>query len=378
MRALEGIRVLDFTTLAPGPLATLILAEAGAEVIKVERPDGGDPMRAYPPFAGGEACAFALLNRGKRSLALDLKDPEERARLEPLIVSSQVLVEQFRPGVMARLGLDWPSLRARHPHLVYCSITGYGQHGPRAADAGHDLNYMALSGLLAFGAGASGEPVVPPALVADVGGGSLPAVIAILLALRKAEASGEGCYLDVAMTENLFAWAFQGFATLASEGRAPRPGGELLTGGSPRYQLYRTADGAWLAAAALEPHFWAAFCEAIDLPAALRDDARDPAKTTAAVAERIAHRSAAEWAEVFTAVDCCCCLVRDLKAATADRHFLGRGLFDAKLETAEGEARALPSLLPPALRVASGSAAVPSLGEANAELLGPAAGRATE
>ena len=223
-RPLDGVRVVDFSTLLPGPLATLILAEAGAEVVKIERPGRGDELRDYAPRLGAASVGFALLNRGKRSLALDLKDPAALAQLQPLLAGAQVLVEQFRPGVMDRLGLGYAALRELNPRIVYCSISGYGQSGPKAGVAGHDLNYLADTGLLALGGGPAGPPALPPGLIADIGGGALPAVINILLALRAAAATGQGCHLDVAMTDHLFAWQWWALGLLAT-GRAPRPGG---------------------------------------------------------------------------------------------------------------------------------------------------------
>ena len=192
MQPLSGLLVLDFTTLLPGPLATLLLAEAGAEVIKIERP-GGEDMRHYEPRFDGESAMFALLNRGKKSLVLDLKRDADRAKLKPLLDRADMLVEQFRPGVMARLGLGYEAVRAINPKLIYCSITGYGQTGPRAGEAGHDLNYIGYTGLLALNPGPPDRPVVPPALIADIAGGTLPAVMNILLALRQRDQTGQGC-----------------------------------------------------------------------------------------------------------------------------------------------------------------------------------------
>ena len=193
----------------------------------------------------------------------------------PLLRSADVLIEQFRPGVMERLGLGHAALAAINPRLIYCSITGYGQSGPKAQVAAHDLNYLAETGLLHLAAGADGAPVVPPALIADIAGGSYPAVLNILLALRERDASGRGCHLDIAMTDHLFPlmwWALgQGFA----QGRWPRPGGELLTGGSPRFQIYPTADARFLAAAPLEQRFWERFAELIGLRAGI---SRRPAR----------------------------------------------------------------------------------------------------
>ena len=223
MQPLSGILVLDFTTLLPGPLATLMLAEAGAEVIKIERP-GGEDMRVMPPRFDGEAAVFALLNRGKKSLVLDLKNESDRNSLRPLFEKADVIVEQFRPGVMDRLGFGYEAVKAINPRIVYCSISGYGQQGPRAGEAGHDINYQASTGLLALQPGPLDRPVVPPALVADIGGGTMPAVINILLGLRQRDATGQGVYLDIAMTDAMFTFAWYAYAIGQATGKFPAPG----------------------------------------------------------------------------------------------------------------------------------------------------------
>jgi alpha-methylacyl-CoA racemase len=365
MQPLAGIKVIDFSTLLPGPLASLILAEAGAEVIKVERPGDGDELRGYAPRFGPASAGFALLNRGKRSIALDLKANGAKQRLMPLLRSADVLIEQFRPGVMGRLGLGYPALAAANPRLIYCSITGYGQSGPKAQVAAHDLNYLAETGLLHLGAGPDGAPVVPPALIADIAGGSYPAVLNILLALRARDATGRGCQLDIAMTDHLFPlmwWALgQGFAA----GHWPRPGGELLTGGLPRFQIYPSADGRFLAAAPLEQRFWERFAELIGLEPAYRDDRNDPAATKARVAEIIRNRNAAHWRARFAGEDVCCNVVASLEEAVRDPHFVARGLFAGVLS--DGAGRSIPALpvpLAPLFRAAR-AASYSKLGEDN-------------
>jgi alpha-methylacyl-CoA racemase len=367
MPPLSGIKVLDFSTLLPGPLASLILAEAGAEVIKVERPGRGDEMRSYEPKLGKDSANFALLNRGKRSLAIDLKDPEGRERLAPLLGGADVVIEQFRPGVMDRLGLGYETLKERNPRLVYCSITGYGQSGPKAGVAGHDLNYIAETGLLGLSAGADGAPVIPPALIADIAGGAYPAVINILLALQQRERTGEGCRLDVAMCDNLFTFMYWGLGSGFAAGRWPRPGDELVTGGSPRYQIYRTADDRFLAAAPLEERFWQRFCELIGLEEALRDDARDPKATRARIAELVRWRTAAEWEDVFGGEDVCCAIVASLEEALEAPHFRARGLFSDEIAAGERRVPALPVPLAPAFRT-SDAKSYPELGEANGRI----------
>ena len=364
MRPLEGVRVIDFSTLLPGPLATLLLAEAGAEVIKIERP-GGDEMRRYGPPLGEAGVAFALLNRGKRSVVLDLKSQDALATLLPLIDGADVVVEQFRPGVMDRLGLGHAALSARNPRLVYCAITGYGQAGPKAGVAAHDLNYVADSGLLSLAAGGDGAPVVPAALVADIAGGAYPAVINILLALQRRAVTGTGCRLDVAMSDNLAPFLFWALGSGLAAGQWPTPGGDLFTGGSPRYRLYRTADDRFVATAALEDRFWANFCDAVGLAAAMRDDARDPAATAAAVADLIRGRTAAEWAAAFAGRDVCCCVVATVEEALADPHLRARGLLDRRLAGGGREITALPVPIDAVFRGAVGSSGYPALGDAN-------------
>jgi alpha-methylacyl-CoA racemase len=367
MAALHGIRVLDFSTLLPGPLATLLMAEAGAEVIKIERPAGGDDMRAYEPQleVGGASMGlpFALLNRGKRSLALDLKSPQAADTLRPLLEQSDVVVEQFRPGVMARLGLDWESLQRINPRLILCSITGYGQRGPKALVAAHDLNYLADTGLLSLVADGTGSPALPPALIADIGGGAYPALINVLLALRQRDATGCGVHLDVSMSDNLFPLEFFALAQGWSGQGWPRANQGLTTGGSPRYGVYRCADDRFLAAAPLEQKFWDNLCAAIDLPERWRDDRRDPAGTRAAVAACIARRTSAEWAARLAGLDVCCNVVASVEEASRDPHFAARGLFERRVAAGQTALPALPVPIDAAVRTPALLAAAPPLGE---------------
>jgi alpha-methylacyl-CoA racemase len=362
VQPLAGLTVVDFTTLLPGPLATLMLAEAGARVIKIERP-GGDDMRHFPPRFDGEGAAFAMLNRGKESRALDLKSDRDRGTLMALLAEADILVEQFRPGVMDRLGLGYEALRATHPRLIYCSITGYGQNGPRADAAGHDINYIGNTGLLALQPGPTERPTVPPALIADIGGGSFPAMINILLALRVRDQTGQGCRLDIAMSDAMFTFAWYALAFGFATGTFPKTGELPLAGGSPRYQLYPTRDGKLVACGALEQKFWEAFCQVIGLDGALTDDIADPAATKSAVASLIAARTAAEWQPVFAKADCCVSVVVPLAEAVRDPHFIGRGLFAHRIAGANGNTLpALPVPICPQFRDAPGVKEVPKRG----------------
>lgn len=365
MRPLEDILVLDFSTLLPGPMATLMLAEAGAEVIKVERPDGGDPMRAYAPAWGRDGANFALLNRGKKSLVLDLKDKRDRAKLDPLIEKADVLVEQFRPGVMKRLGLDYEALSAINPKLVYCSISGYGQAGPMSQVAGHDLNYIGDVGLLSLSYGDAERPVVPPALVADIAAGAHPAFSNILLALLERGRTGRGRHLDIAIADNLFHLVYWALAQGLVTGEWPGNGDGLVTGGTPRYRLYTTRDRRLVAAAPIEQKFWDNFCEAVGLERAFRDDSLDPAETIRRLGAIIGSRDAEEWRNIFAGTDCAASVVATLEEAMASPHFAARGLFSRSLVNERGDRLpALPVPLDPGFRGdPSAPLSAPGLGE---------------
>lgn len=335
MLPLDDLLVLDFSTLLPGPLASLFLAEAGARIVKIERP-GGEDMRGFPPRFGETSAPFAVLNRGKESVELDLKAPDALARLTPLIQQADIVIEQFRPGVMERLGFGYAALKDLNPRLIYCSISGFGQHGPRAQEAGHDINYQALGGLLGQSLKRDAAPPLPPPLVADIAGGTMPAVLNILLALRQRERSGQGCHLDIAMTDAMPTFAWYGLAQGQATGSFPDGGEGLLTGASPRYGLYATADGWFLAVGALEPKFWQGFCDGIGLDERLRDDRRDPEATRAAIARTIAGESAAHWRALLEPLDCCCTVIRTLEEAVSDPHVTARGLLDAQVEELSG------------------------------------------
>jgi crotonobetainyl-CoA:carnitine CoA-transferase CaiB-like acyl-CoA transferase len=369
MQPLTGLLVLDFTTLLPGPLATLMLAEAGAEVIKIERP-GGEDMRARAGHAVADGTVFAMLNRGKKSLEMDLKKESDRKRLAPLLEKADVIVEQFRPGVMERLNLGFEQVKTINPRIVYCSISGYGQQGPRAGEAGHDINYQSLTGLLALQPGPTNAPVIPPALIADIGGGTMPAVINILLGLRQRDATGQGVYLDVAMTDAMFTFAWYAYAIGHATGTFPAPGALRLVGASPRYQLYPTRDGKLVACGALEQKFWLSFCNTIGLPAPLMNDLADPEATKATIGTIIMRETADHWRPKFAAADCCVTIMASLKEALHDPHFVERGLFAHKLAGGSGATMpALPVPIAASLREPPGTRkASPKLGADN-ELL---------
>jgi alpha-methylacyl-CoA racemase len=332
---LTGVKVLDFSTLLPGPMCTLLLAEAGAEVIKIEKPGVGDDMRSYTPKSGDDSVNFGLLNRGKRSVAVDLKSDAGVESIISLVAETDIVVEQFRPGVMKRLGLGFETLREVNPRLIYCSITGYGQTGPKANRAAHDLNYMAESGLLGLSRGNDGAPVLPQVLVADIAGGAYPAMMNILLALRQRDIDGQGRYLDVSMSDNLFTFAYWGLGQGLTGNGWPRPAGELVTGGTARYQIYKAGDGQYLAAAPLEAKFWRNFVSAIGLPElAAVEGTEDGVKEK--IATVIRQHPADFWLEKFADIDTCVARVVDLNDAAADPHFEHRGIFAKSVRLSGG------------------------------------------
>lgn len=371
MRPLERLRVLDFSTLLPGPLATLILAEAGAEVIKIERPPVGDEMRAYMPRVGRDSLVFAQLNRGKRSVAIDLKNEGAVERLMPLVRSSDVLVEQFRPGVMDRLGLGYEVLRKVNPRLIYCSLTGYGRTGPKSDKAAHDLNYVAESGMLSLVPRAGERPSMPPTLIADIGAGAYPAVMNVLMALQGRAITGNGCYIDVSMNDNVLPFMYWAVGEGLGLKRMQRPGDEQITGGSPRYNIYRTSDGRHLAAAPLEQRFWDRFCAVIGLPETLHEDSRDPAATLRGVALAINAKSSEEWRRAFDGVDACVSIVATLEEALNDPHYRARGVFSHSVSASGMNMPATPVPVDATFRRAPGADGYPKLGEDNHLLTDP-------
>ena len=305
--ALRGVRVLDLSRLLPGPFLTMVLADMGADVIKVEDPRVGDYLRAFPPAKGGVSGRYLAVNRGKRSIAIDLKAPAGRDAFLRLAERADVVVESFRPGVMDKLGLGYAALAAQNARLVVCSISGYGQTGPYAHRAGHDLDYIGLAGVLAMGGPAGGAPAMPGVQIADLAGGALWGATAILGALVGRERSGRGAHLDISMTEGALALLAAELGNLEC-GARPTRGVETLNGGMACYGVYRAKDGRYLAVGALEPKFWVALNQGIGRPpqiAELAGDARQQAKIREELAAIFETKTAAEWHAVLAEHDCC-------------------------------------------------------------------------
>ena len=338
--ALQGLRVLDLTRLLPGPVAALRLAEMGADVLKIEAPGSGDPTRTMlqassDRVAGRPGAFYRMVNRGKRETRLDLKSEAGRTVLRALAREADVLIESFRPGVMERLGIGYPTLSALNPKLVYCAISGYGSTGPFAGHAGHDLNYIAYAGVLEQLASRDGTPVLPNFQIADLLGGAASAVSQILAALWCVARGGNGRFVDVSMTHSSHANNFLAQVSLANDGAAPQAGAGLLNGGIACYNLYRTKDGRWLAVAALELKFWETLCHALDRPEwAFRHwsvgqaiGGPDALALIQDLAGLIASRSLEDWVRLLEPLDCCVSPV--LTAAEAAQH----PLFNPETET---------------------------------------------
>lgn len=326
---LANLKILDFSTLLPGPYATMMLADMGAEVLRVEAPDRVDLAKVMPPFDGKFSTTFSYLGRGKRTLQLNLKHPESVERVKQLVQDYDIVVEQFRPGVMDRLGIGYEVLKAINPKLIYCAITGYGQTGPYKDRAGHDINYLAISGVASHCGRADSGPPPMGIQIADVAGGSHHAVMGILAAVIKRQETGEGAFIDISMTDAAFALnAMAGAAALAG-GQPQKPESGMLNGGT-FYDYYQTRDGRWLSVGSLEPQFSSRLCDTLGLGElksyALSQKPEHQQELKAAIKQKIAERSLAEWREVFADVDACVEPVLTIDEAAEHPQLKARGM----------------------------------------------------
>ena len=320
MTALDGIVVLDLTRLLPGAVATQWLVDFGAEVIKVEQPGVGDGAR-YAFGGTGENPIFPLTNRGKKSVEIDLKDPRGKEAFLKQVKRADVLIEGFRPDVMDRLGVGYEALRAVNPKLIYAALTGYGRAGKFAALAGHDINYLALSGVLDLMGAKDSPPVLSGIQVADLAGGSMQAVIGILLALEARHRTGRGQRVDVSMFDGSAALLPVPLSSWIGTGQAPERGNELLSGRYACYQIYAAAGGSYVSVGALEPKFWQNLCRELGCEDPIADQyAEEPRQSEikAAIARKFAVATAEEWFVRLGAKDCCVAPVRNLKDAIQD------------------------------------------------------------
>lgn len=327
MRTLSHLRVLDLTRLLPGGYCTLLLADLGADVLKVEEPGKGDYIRWMPPFAGDVSSGHLALNRGKRAMTLNLKHPRGPEVLRRLARGADVLVESFRPGVMDRLGVGYDALSAENPRLVWCAITGYGQDGPYRMRAGHDINYIGFGGVLGIVGERGRAPVVPGVQVGDVGAGGLMAAVGILAALAERERTGRGRFVDISMLDGVVSWLSVHAAAYSVDKEVPDRGAMRLSGALACYRVYRCGDGKHLAVGALEPQFWAALCKALGVPELIE---RQMAPTeeqdlvAARVQEVLETRPRDEWVRELADLETCVGPVNDMAEAFADPHVRAR------------------------------------------------------
>jgi crotonobetainyl-CoA:carnitine CoA-transferase CaiB-like acyl-CoA transferase len=322
-RALQGQKILDLSMNLPGPYMTWLLAQLGADVVKVENPSGGDYARVLGGPKGSNSPFFEAVNRNKRSLALNLKHPDGQSVFLELLDTFDVLVEGFRPGAMEKLGLDFETLGKRQPRLIQVSISGYGQHGPFRERAGHDMNYLALAGIIGMTGTRGGEPAVPGIQIADLAGGSLMALTGLLAAIIQRHTTGRGQFVDVSMFHGSLSLATMVYAGVAAGFEKARPGQMLLNGRFPCYGLYETKDGRWMSLGAIEYKFWSNFCQAVDRPDLAGEQYGGP-EAVAKVEAIFASKTYDEWVDLMSRWDACCEPVLHLEEA------VGSGLVAAR------------------------------------------------
>ena len=326
---LTSLKVLDFSALLPGPFGTLILADLGADVLRVESPTRPDMVRMLPPMDENISAVHGYLNRSKRSVAVDLKKTEGVEVIKRLVQDYDIVVEQFRPGVMSRLGVGYEQLREINPGLIYCAITGYGQDGPYRDRAGHDLNYLAIAGMASYNGRRDSGPAPMAFQVADIAGGSCHAVMAILAAVIHRQQTGEGQFIDISMTDAAFALHGLAAPNALVAGEDPELERTQLNGGT-FYDCYETADGRWFSVGGLEPQFFMQFCQAIGRPdlagkgLAMAPDIVAEVKT--GIRDAMKQKTFAQWQAVFAEIDSCTEPVLSLSEAMAHPQIQARNM----------------------------------------------------
>ena len=350
---LAGLKVLDFTTLLPGPYATQLLADMGAEVLRIESPTRPDLVKLMPPFVGSGtdkvSAAHATLNRNKQSMAIDLKHESAKEIIHKLLPEYDIVIEQFRPGVMQRLGLDFETLKAIQPKLIYCSITGYGQTGPLKDRAGHDINYLALSGLASFSGREDTGPVLSGTQIADIAGGSHHAAMAIMAAVIQRATTGEGQYLDISMSDSAMALTTMFGSNAMTSREDPSYGQEMLNGGL-FYDYYQTSDQRHISIGSLEPNFALALLTLLELDewkSKIADQSHQTQQLLkAAISEKVAAQSLAYWQAAFAKIDACVEPVLTLNEAFKHPHFIARGMVTQALDGNNNKIEQVDTALP--------------------------------
>ena len=341
---LQGIRVLDLSRLLPGPYCSQMLADFGADVIKVEDTDRGDYLRDFPPCVGKRGALFESVNRNKKSIRLDLKQDAGKMAFRLLAKKSDVILEGFRPGVMDKLGLGYEALKKDNPGLIFCAITGYGQDGPYALIGGHDVNYLSYAGISGLMGERGAKPAMGDIQVADIGGGALMAVIGILLALQARTITGKGQFCDVSMMDGAVAWLPFVLARFGA-GEKPARGSGLLSGGYACYHIYQTQDGCFVSLGAIEDKFWMSFCRLIGreefIPLQMKVEAQ--AVMIEELNALFLQKSQAGWVAFFAGHDICFSPVNDLEQVVQDPQIVYRRMV---VSTGEAQEKTLLTGIP--------------------------------
>jgi alpha-methylacyl-CoA racemase len=377
---LSDVKVLDLTRLLPGGFCSLLLADLGAEVLKVEDTGMGDYIRWAPPYYGSDeqqalgtrSSLYLSLNRGKRSVRLDLKQEAGREALLRLAADHDVVLDGFRPGVLDKLGVGYERLREANPRVVYCAITGYGQDGPYAQRAGHDMNYLGLVGLLGLTGAKDGPPVQSAGQIADLGGGALMAAFGVMAALHERERSGEGQMVDISMADGALSWLAMVAGRYFCDCEVPRRGEQQLAGGLLCYLPYEASDG-WVTCGALEPKFWAAFCNGVGRLDLIEKQFEAPgSEAHRQVAEIFRSRSRDEWLAFNDEHDCCIEPVLDLDEALDSELVRGRGMVTEVEQPELGTVRQLGNPVKLSRTPADPTRPAPAFGEHTDEVLAEA------
>lgn len=373
VQPLRGVRILDLTRLLPGPYATQLLGDLGAEVVKIEEPTVGDYYRDVEPRIDADSWIFAMLNRNKKSVALDLKDDRGVAAFFELVESADAVIEGFRPGVVERLGIDAETVREHNDSIVYCSLTGYGQTGPYEQRPGHDLNFVGIGGLLDMTGRSDGAPVIPGLPVADFAGGMATA-LSVMFGLFQSATTGEGSYYDLAMTDVVVSWMTL-YAPFVFDEAAepPERGGTLEAGKYPCYGVYETADGEHVTLAAMEYKFWEAVCRELGLERFENPDDHFPEgdradEVRAALAERFAERTRTEWLDRIDPTEIPVAPVNDASEVWTDPQIDHRGMVTT-MPTDDGPMPAVDTPIRPAGCEATVRSGHPERGEHSRDLL---------
>ncbi len=370
---LAGIKVLDLSRYLPGPFCTQMLADFGAEVIKIEDPQGGDLMRHVPPMIEGESAGFYSVNRNKKSVTLNLKTEEGKAIFRRLVAKSDIVVDQFRPGVMDKMGLGYDQLRQVNEGIIYCSITGYGLNGPLRDAAGHDLNYLSLAGITGLNGTYKGMPAICGMQIADIAGGTLYSIIAILLALTSRQKTGQGQLCDIAMMDGSISLLALTLGQWSGWGKLSEMGDDLLSGGYAFYQIYRTKDDKFVSLGALEEKFWAGFCNKLNKPNYVKQqfDKSLQRDMIAEIQMLMQEKTRDEWVEYFSDSDICFTPILSLEEMCEHPQVLARDMI-VKLRNVRGSGKDL-ALIGVSVKL-SGTPGVakmifPRLGEHNEDVL---------